>query len=200
MRARGLNPERDLEEQLLLDLIRAGEFGSCLDVGAHSTSGSYARLVAGLVARYDAIDLRDDPQTAALVDHYFIGSVVDLVGAYDLVFSISALEHAGISYPAVDYRAERLAVMAAMWRLTRGELFCTCPFGAGVLIPGQYANVTDADLDAFADVADLRYRFFHRRGHGDAFAEIGRADAAKVEFDPAVGIPLALVVISGSRS
>ncbi len=195
--------ERDLEIPALLEFLRLRpDIESALDVGACGTQASYAPEVRTLLKQYDGVDILPDPATAEILDGYDVGSLRELAPrTYDCVFSISTIEHSGIStYKAGDYHLERGRVFIAMYELARKYLLVTCPFGTEMLIPDQYANVTEADLVNWEAVTGpLQVDFYFVEGLGGPFHRIDRETARLVEFDPALGYPRCVAIIKATK-
>lgn len=185
--------ERDLEEALLLEYVaeRPG-IRTALDVGAHYSWFTYAPKLRERIQVYHAIDLIPCEQTAAIVDQYIVGDLCEVPfegHGYDLVVSISSIEHSGIStYKCDDWRNERRRVFKRCADLGR-HLFCTFPFGAEMFIRDQYANVTDDDLCVFEQlVPGVESRFFFCEQVREPFVEISRSEAAEIRYLPDVGL------------
>jgi hypothetical protein len=192
----------DVEDVALCDFLRMfssrfDKSSSMLDVGAHHSHAHYARQAKAIFpGRYEGIDVLEDPDTALLLDEYHVGNFRRiLLPGYDLVFSISALEHCGIStYKAPNYREERYFIARQMFCRATQFVFLTFPFGLGGLVENQYANITGADLYEFNRLADsLDFRClaldFYYNDHpqqGKPWKAISREEAAQVPLDPAI--------------
>lgn len=162
--------ERDVEIPALIDFLRAreGRFFSLLDVGAFGSHAYYAPLVKSLFpgSAYHGVDIKPDPRTAELLNRYHQGNVLELpLGRYDVVFSVSTIEHCGMtSYKSDDPAAERFQVFCRLRDLAKKYLFLTFPFGLEGEFPGEYANITAAELDRYAAAcpgAAVKTRFFY---------------------------------------
>jgi len=149
----------DIEDVALCDFLRffQNRIGSVLDVGAHDSVRHYCREAKRIVnGKYEGIDILPDPNTALLVDKYHVGNLMDLNHhtGFDAVFSISAIEHCGITtYKSKDWRQERMDVFDRMLANAHLFVFLTFPFGEEGLVLNQYANVTDEDLREFNSIA-----------------------------------------------
>jgi hypothetical protein len=193
--------ERDLEIAAVIDFIKEHKgIRSVLDVGAHNTHSTYAKEIKGLVKQYCGVDIVGDLETALILDNYFVGNVLDeqlKVPSADLVFSISSIEHSGISTYQADWKAERVKVFKKMYELADKYLIVTCPFGAEMLIEGQYANISAEDLDLFRSVTatKLDIDYYFTPAQQSEFTKITYEEACKVEFDPNIGIPRCIAII-----
>lgn len=190
--------ERDLERVALLSLIKShSEFTSYLDVGAHWSWQHYAPEVRSLTKykRYDAIDLLNDPTTAGFVNHYYKGNVLTTkLPQYDFVFSISSIEHSGIStYDVADgWEKERHRVFKRLFGLADKMLFLTFPFGQHALEPGQFANITPEDLTKLRIICNgfpIRTWFYFSEGQDpfSPYQKVSEAEASRVEYLPEKG-------------
>src|SRR4051812_14481716 len=189
--------ERDLEIATVVDFIKAHkDIKTTLDVGAHSTWNTYAKEVKAMVNHAEGIDIAPDPKTARILDGFWIGNVTDdklNIPNADLVFSISSIEHSGISTYKSDWKKERVRVFKKMYNLADKYLIVTCPFGAEMIIEGQYANITHEDLTAFGKAVgkplEHLTKFYYTPAQQSEFTEIPYNEACNVEFDPNIGIP-----------
>ena len=202
---RKIGNERDLEVGELLKFIKKYKPESGLDVGAHWTWNSYAPDVRKLLKKYDGVDIAKDDLTERIVDLYYRGNITEINPQhYDLVFSISSIEHAGIStYKKADYTQERLKVFTTMYELANKYLFITCPFGEPMLIEGQYANITVHDLlkwqNAINGGSILDCEFYYTKGQNMPFLKCSPQEAAKVKFDETIGIPQCIAIIKAVK-
>ena len=147
------NNERDIEIPAILEFINSYPVNTLLDVGAHWSHAFYAPEVRKLVKNYDALDILPDPLTAKIVNKYWQKNVLDFnAGKYDMVISISSIEHAGITtYQVEDYKTEQLAVFCKILDLAKKYVLLTFPYGKEALHEGQFANITKEQLDKFID-------------------------------------------------
>jgi hypothetical protein len=194
-----LKNAHDVEDVALCDFLRffRNRISSALDVGAHYSHAHYAREVRSLISGYyDGIDLLPDPDTAPLLDNYHVANFSDAVlWNYDVIFSISALEHCGIStYKIEDYREERYQIASGMFRLAEQFVFMSFPFGLDGLVEDQYANITNLDLVNIERVAlsssfiPLVYDFYYNEHpqQGKPWERLTRQQASKIPLDPAI--------------
>lgn len=191
--------ERDIEGPALIDFIKSHpDIKSILDVGSHWSWSYYAPEVRKLVKHYAGIDILEDPQTAAILDRYIVGNVLDKkLTPYDLVCCISSIEHSGIStYKVEDYQTEQLRVFKRLLKLSKKYLFVTFPFGQEALHEGQFANITKELLRNFTNEAILHYKLqsitkqFYFSGSPQEkvpYQEVSMDFASQVEYKPELG-------------
>lgn len=194
----------DVEDVLLLDFLNEyqDKIGSVLDVGAHYSHAHYAQAVRDMAGwRYDAVDILPDEQTANIVDRYYPCNLLErqayggidwtVSGPYDCVFSISALEHCGMtSYKRSNPRAERLKVVDRINALSSKFVFLTFPFGQPAHVPGQYENITEDELREWEALFNdcrlklLRCYFSESPQEGKPWVQVSREECAKIPRDP----------------
>lgn len=194
----------DVEDVLLCDFLREhnDEIKSVLDVGAHYSHATYAPEVRSLIAgKYHAVDILPDEKTAAIVDHYYGCNLLErqvhgLSGyeytvslSYDCVFSISALEHCGMtSYKRDNPREERLRVIRRINELSNQFIFLTFPFGKFAHVPGQYENITNDELHDWMDVLGhkcwTQFFFSESPQGGKPWKRISSRECAEIPRDP----------------
>lgn len=194
---------RDVEIPSVIDFIHI--FGcsiqSLLDVGAHDSFASYAPLVWRFMDGkvYHAIDILEDPKTAEFVDRYIQCNVLNYTfdSRYDLVMSISAIEHCGMTtYKSPDPKHERLNFFQRLCDLSQRLVFVTFPFGLEGQVEGQYANITYEELRAYDRMAfylnfkPLTRHFYFNEfpQQGKLWREVSRNEAAQVPLNPAIDI------------
>lgn len=198
--------DRDVETPALLQAVEeAMPLDSLVDVGAHHSCATYAPRLREILrdAFYGAVDPYYCEETAKIADMFFRGNVlaIDASSGYDFVACVSSIEHSGITtYKVEDYLLERRQVFAKLVCLTRKRLFISCPFGLPALYEGQYANVTDEDLDEWEGVTTRvrmksEARFFYTKfAQGkEPWVEISREEARVVPMDKALGIQCVMI-------
>lgn len=196
--------ERDVEIPYVLDRVSEyqDQITSLLDMGSHYawfTYGEQLRQITGK-ARLDGVDILEDPKTAQIYDHYYVGDIQDKtikrLQQYDCVISISSLEHSGIStYKKPDWKAEQRAVFKKMYETAKKYLFVTFPFGMPALDPGQFGMI---DQDQFWEFAKLTKEFimsdirflpsFYIRNEDKTWREVTMEEAAGFVYDPGKGV------------
>jgi hypothetical protein len=192
----------DVEDVALCDFLRMfssrfNKNSNMLDVGAHHSHAHYAREAKAIFpGTYEGIDVLEDPDTALLLDQYHVGNFRQtMLPGYDLIFSVSALEHCGIStYKVRNYREERYWIARHIFSRASQFVFLTFPFGLGGLVENQYANITDADLHEIDRQAEslsfrpLAFDFYYSEHpqQGKPWKAISREEAAQVPLDPAI--------------
>ncbi len=188
------NNERDLEIPAIINIVKkyGDNIESLLDVGAHWSWNSYASQVKDLVpnAIYRGIDLNPDENTSQILDKYIVGNVLDLPEnpKYDLVFSISSIEHSGIIAvypPKNDWLEERKMVLKKINDLSKKYIFITVPYGMPCYIPEGYANFTDRHISWFLDLTkNYKYKmdFFYRENINSPYQKISKEEADQVPY------------------
>ena len=140
--------ERDVEVPAVIDFVKtkiAEGASSLLDVGGHYSYATYAKDLRAIMTdnSYDACDILPDPDTAQIVNKFWVGNVRDLgLSNYDLVISVSVIEHCGITtYKADDIENEQLCVVKSIMALANKSVFLTFPYGEVGIFPGQFSNI-----------------------------------------------------------
>lgn len=190
----------DVEGPALCQFLRmfSGRIDSVLDVGADYSHAHYALDVRRLVKKYDAIDILLDPKVAAIVDRYYVGNVTTAaLSHYDCVFSMSAIEHCGITtYKADSHREEQERVVAKIFQLSSRFVFLTFPYGLAGGHHGQYQNITpDVLLNLRGVAAKLGFLVltedFYYNPHSQQqrpWSLISKQEAGQVPYDPNVDV------------
>lgn len=148
--------ERDLEYPALIDFIKIHpDINTALDVGAHYSWYTYASDVKKLVPNYDGVDILPDEETKAIVNKYWKMNILDMPNVhYDLVFSISSIEHVGIStYKVNNYQQEQIKVFNKIMDLAKKYVFLTFPFGKEAFHDEEFANITEQQQWNFSKIA-----------------------------------------------
>lgn len=185
----------DVEDVLLCEFLREhqDEIKSVLDVGAHYSHAHYAPEVRKIIkGRYDAVDILTDEKTAGIVNSYFNCDVKSLLRSalYDCVFSISAIEHCGMtSYKCDNPRKERLNVIQRINELAERFIFLTFPFGKPAHVENQYENITHDELLDWMRVIGgkcwTQFFFNEFPQEGSPWIRITSRECAEIERDPA---------------
>lgn len=195
--------ERDIEIGVFLSFVKScsSEIETFLDVGAHASADSYLPDLMNLFRDetiYDALDIYHDPKVEQEVNKFYTGDVTKLkLPQYDLVSCISSIEHSGITtYKVSDFHQERVKVFERLCSLTKKYLYVTFPFGQEGLSPGQYANVTEADLVKFQKSAcayglqpsyiKFFFNLFPQGSHPWNF--VPRNEASNIPLDTSKGV------------
>lgn len=156
--------ERTVEVPIALAVLRRHSGGRVLELG-------------NVLAYYDSGEARD------VIDKYEPGArvieadVADFSpsGDYDLVISVSTLEHVGWDEPRRDPEKSRIAVdNMSSWLAPGGELFVTFPLGHNDDLDGHLWS----DRLAFDDV-----RFLKRINRRNVWREIGSEEARAAKYD-----------------
>jgi hypothetical protein len=189
----------DIEDWALLNFLtkHKDSIRSVLDVGAHFSHNHYARQVREIIqGPYHAIDILDDPITAGIVDKYYASNFLETaLPRFSCVFSISAIEHTGISsYKADLPDLERGYMMVALCERSERLVFLTFPFGLYEHVPDQYDNIDDDELEAWEWIAtdfgfkELQQNFYFNEfpQGGKPWKELSRDECAKIPRDPKI--------------
>ncbi len=206
--------ERDVEVPALISFLSDGGWtSSILDVGGHYSWYTYAPKVRALMAEsmYVVSDLLEDPPTKEIVDEYIVGDA-SLIAAqgrkFDLVFSVSVLEHVGINpIRAEDPVLDRRRLFTSICQMAKKAAFLTFPYGREGEYPGQYENVILEELIDFKDIASkygfslITQFFFNLFPQGrELWSEVSISRASEIEMDRERGVQcvcLATLVRSG---
>lgn len=201
------NNERDVEIPAMLNFVAKHEPKSLLDVGAHQSHALYARDLRGLVEVYHGVDVQRDDETAAILDRYVTGNVLtlDLRKKYDMIVSLSSIEHCGIStYKAKSYRQERDKVFKKILRLSRRHVWLSFPVGPAYLMEGQYATIDDKTLAAWEKTLttlkfkDVSLTFYLYDLESDSYVDVSRGEAMAAEYPPVAKLP-AFCILEASK-
>lgn len=152
--------ERDIEVPALLSFLsEVGEVSSILDVGGNYSWYTYAPKVRKLLpeAKYLVVDPILDAETKKIVDEFMVGEAAPLLKEkqFDVVFSISVLEHVGIKPFRSDNPAQnRMDLVASICMASKKGAFLSFPFGLDEEYTGQYGNITYGDLLDFGQFSN----------------------------------------------
>jgi hypothetical protein len=140
--------ERDVEIPLLKNFLTKydGNYSSVLEVGC--AFAGYTPDVRLLIGEYHGIDIIYDSAVSASLDKYIISDFLyEELPAYDLIFSVSVLEHIGVEYtPTKLHRELQMFAIEKMIRLARMAVFLTFPYGEAILFAGKFRNFCRKDL------------------------------------------------------
>lgn len=192
--------ERDVEIPWTMDKIETNKdnIGEAFDMGAHYAWFTYAKQVKEILKgkHITGVDILPDDKTSAIFDEYIVGNVLDKSlfhpkRKYDCVFSISALEHAGIStYQEEDWQLEQRKVFQRMYELANKFLFVTFPFGMPALDKGQFGMIDLGQLGRFYAIAKIgeQKSTFFIRNEDKSWREVLIEEAAAYIYDPGKGV------------
>lgn len=132
--------ERDIEIPLLIDFVsrHTGYTSNLLDVGVnHATYLPELRKRIGVL---HGIDLTVPHPIMPLLDKFFQGDInIIELPRYDLVISISTVEHIGVEYyQTANYRELQIEAVRKMALLAKRAAFVTMPYGEPILNCGHY--------------------------------------------------------------
>ena len=186
--------ERDIEHPALINFVKEhADIKSVLDVGAHYSYNTYAPELRKLVKQYDGVDILPDPITAKIVDNYFVKNVKKLKGEYDLVSCVSTIEHSGIStYTNANYKDEQKYVFLKLLNLSKKYVFLTFPYGLESFHEGEFANLTESQLDRFCEYTEgmeVKTTFYYSPApqQKEPFFEIDQELAATIPYVKELG-------------
>lgn len=187
--------ERDVEVPQLLNFVgtHSKEITTILDVGCHGSQ--YLKRLKEKGKLVDGIDLKPSTIEKEFLQNYFVGNAVTYpLGKYDLVICLSTLEHAGIKgYRVNNFVEEQDILFKKIVDASKRFIYITFPYASTpALQEGQAVNITRNRLDTFLKAiskASYTVRFYFNEVISDAlgWAEIPRARANKVEYDPTKG-------------
>lgn len=146
--------ERPREFSALFDFIANNHFESVIDVGSNASTYIDALRQAGCSIIGVDINVENSVQK---LDKFHQGNITELhLDPVDLVICLSVLEHSGITYESDEYyEVERVRVFTECVRLARKGVFFSFPFGEEMIIPGQYAHITDEELAQFINILEF---------------------------------------------
>lgn len=159
--------DRDAETPVLLEFLDSikGKFDSVLDVGACYSANTYAPAVREIALKYDGIDIKDDKETVAIVDEYFVGNAITtLLSRYDLVICVSTIEHAGISTYKSDPVKEAFYLFKRCLQLANKYLWISFPVGQHYIYPNELQIFDKKQFESFKVLVKpykVKYRFFY---------------------------------------
>lgn len=170
--------DRDCEVPNLLEYIKSKAIvKTLLDVGCASSYLSYARGIRDFVEGYHGIDVVPCWQTQKIIDHYWLGSAVDIPfepGEYDMVICVSVIEHAGLSTYTAFFRRERYRLFERLFDLAKKGIWVSFPVGLEYIARNNaghpdWCPVTREDLEYFEELAHsrgwlIKERFFYNQG------------------------------------
>jgi len=147
--------ERDVEIPLLLQWLDRNDarYASVLDVGC--SQSAYLPEVRKLVGCLHGIDLLEDEKVRSYLDEFMVENFLyaDLP-YYDLVYSISTIEHVGVEYlPSKLYRNLQLDFFSKLLETAKYGVFLTFPYGEDDLFSGFYYNGNRKLLDDYLKIA-----------------------------------------------
>jgi hypothetical protein len=193
--------ERDVEVPALLSFLsKVGEISSILDVGGNYSWYTYASKVRHFLPKteYTVVDLLPDTETEKLVDRFVVGEAEPLleVNKFDVVFSISVLEHVGIKpLRSENPVQDRMNLVTSICLASEKGVFLSFPFGEEGEYPGQYANVTYEellDIGQFANRAEFLFStqfFFNPFPQGrELWSEIKVDEASRIKLNEKLGV------------
>ena len=187
--------ERDIEIPKLLDFITAhsSEIQKILDVGCKGSL--YLPKLKIYKKIIDGIDILPGEKEKEYLRNYFVGNFLERpLEKYDLVISVSTLEHAGIEpYKVKDYVEEQYKFFKKIIDISRNFVYVTFPYGVFCFHPESCATMTRERLDAFLKLlgnVDYKLSFYYVADPhaGFGWIEITQDAADKVELGHGIGV------------
>lgn len=170
--------DRDIENPLLIEFLqKLVPIDSLLDVGSAMSGRDdrYAKKIRPFIKRYDGVDIVADRETSRILDHYITGNFLEMMSItpddpfYDVVISVSVLEHCGVSTYKADPKKERIKVFTRCLQLAKKYAWISFDCGQEYTYPNELSIVTGSELENFEQIAkDLGFtfkkRFFYNQG------------------------------------
>jgi hypothetical protein len=187
--------ERDIEIPRLFDFLdrHPGAIETALDVGCFGSQ--YLEELSKKIVIVDGIDIKPGEAEKKFLVHYFVGDfVIFPLMSYDLVISISTLEHVGIDLvKGAEFSNKRYSFFQKLVDTTRHFLFVTFPYGFPAIHEGQFAVVTKEQLKKFLEILgtekyQLKFYFNEKPQSGAGWNEISKEQADEVRYNPAIGV------------
>jgi len=186
--------ERDVEIPLLINFIKSHkDILSVLDVGC--ARAFYLEYLKGLVDKLDGIDFEEDENAVCFLDHFFQG---DFMGGnfekYDLVSSVSVIEHYGVKQiPVENYQDKQVELVKKIGRTSLKYIFLSFPYGQLTVAPGKFSIVDDVLLSMFGDVLDEfkpipEFYFNNNPQAGKEWYQVEQAFADSQEYNERLGV------------
>lgn len=164
--------DRDSELVLLEEYIKSkSPIESCIDIGSHfSFYNGYAQMLRNHVKRYDGIDIINDPDTAKITDHFYVGNAIDYpLEQYDMVLCISTIEHSGVStYKKENIQEEQNALFVKCLDTAKKYVWISFPTGLPYVYPNELSIITEEQLISWENLIKdqgykLKERFLHNQ-------------------------------------
>ena len=141
--------ERDIEIPLLLDFVKRNnnEYHNLLDVGCMQSL--YLPLIREYFGAIHGIDLLSDQGNMKYLDKFYLEDFVYAeLPTFDVVISVSAIEHIGVEYlPTKLYREYQMVAVQKIIELTKKALFITFPYGEDIFVEGHYYQHNKKSLE-----------------------------------------------------
>ncbi len=146
--------ERDIEIPLLFACLR-GQIGlsnKLLDVGCMQSL--YLPVIRKMIGVIHGIDLLSDYENMKYLDKFFKEDFLTAeLPSYDLIISVSAIEHIGVEYlPTPLYREYQMLTIQKIINLSKRALFLTFPYGEDIFVEGHYYQHNKKSLNEIKEM------------------------------------------------
>ncbi len=187
--------ERDIEIPKLFEFIdkHSNEIVTVLDVGCYGSQ--YLNQLRNYSFSVDGIDIGSREKEKEFLRNYFVGNFLKYpLEQYDLVVSVSTLEHAGIlPHKVKDYVEEQYNFFKKIIDTSRKFTYVTFPYGVFCFHPESCANMTRERLNAFLKLLwnfnyKLSFYYVDDPHAGFGWTEITQDAADKVELGHGIGV------------
>jgi hypothetical protein len=148
--------ERDVEIPLMIEFIKKHkDIKSVLDIGV--TGASYINKVSELVDIFDGVDINPAPKEEKILNKFYRGDArfLKFESKYDLVMSISSIEHYGVKVGSLRYKKIwelNARLIRVMYLLSNKYMFLTFPYGKTAKEEGEFRNINKYNLSLFRAV------------------------------------------------
>jgi len=190
----GFGNERDIEVPVLLEYIKQHlDINSALDVGC--ADNVYSSTVKRMVEQLDGIDLKDDYTGKRHYSRYIVGDVLkEKLDKYDLVFSISAIEHYGVKQNPVDNPLKsQIKMVRKIAKLAKKYVFLTFPYGQKCQVSEEFRMVDNGTLLCFLAQLygfkkEIKFYSTDVPTPEVAWIELTQHEANQVKYEPSLGV------------
>jgi len=186
--------ERDVEIPLLIDFIgKHKDIKKALDVGCYGAL--YLEKVKKIVKVLDGIDFISGNAVSHHLNTYYHGDVLERdLSLYDLVISISVIEHYGIKQkPTANYQDKQIELVKRIGELSKKYIFLTFPYGLPQQHENEFTQIDKEQLKRFEQILkDFKliktFYFNNNPPLGNPYVKIAQVVANNMEYVRTLGV------------